>query len=73
MSRSENSKFPHGKARRAYKSKFATNLLLFGFLEGHGGLSLSTTCLSPPNSPIRDWSVQESGLGQERAHLPDWK
>lgn len=46
-SRSENSRLASGKAVHAYKSKFATNLLSLGFLEGDGGLFVSSHTLSP--------------------------
>lgn len=41
MSRSENSRFANRKAAHSYKSKFATNLLLFRFAEG------MVACLCP--------------------------
>lgn len=51
-SRSENSRLASGKAAHAYKSKFATNLLLLGFLGGKNGLFVSP-CQSLEGSGVR--------------------
>lgn len=51
MSCPENSRFANMNAARSYKSKFATNLLLFRFLEGDGGLFVSPAC--PEGSEIK--------------------
>lgn len=51
MSRPQNSRFANMKAARSYKSKFATNLLLFRFLEGTR--LVCVPCQSPEGSEIK--------------------